>query len=165
LWGIISFISSSFILFLPLFYLFWIVSISFSSCDPCYVWVVELRCIIVRFVIPVVFINKLHWSVYICLTQFYLMVEICIEFTTWRTTTCFGTWQWLYTAHISWVYLHTMFFHFSTWRWPLSSAETCSCSLCSIFYTYLYHLYYFENIQHTSFNIYVFKTVLHNTVC
>ena len=24
------------------------------------------------------------------------------------------------------------------WRWPVSSAETCSCILCNIFYTYLY---------------------------
>ena len=31
------------------------------------------------------------------------------------------------------------FFHFSTWRWPVSSAETCSCSLFNKFYTYLYH--------------------------
>jgi len=46
--------------------------------------------IIIRFVIPVVFINKLDWSVCTCLTQLYLMVEICIEFTTQRTT-CFGT--------------------------------------------------------------------------
>ena len=34
----------------------------------------------VSFVIPVVFINKLDWSVYICLTRLYLMVEIRIEF-------------------------------------------------------------------------------------
>ena len=49
---------------------------------------------IIRFVIPVVFINKLDWSVCTCLTQLYLMVEICIEFTTQRTTTCFSTCQW-----------------------------------------------------------------------
>jgi len=36
----------------------------------------------IRFVIPVVFTNKLDWSVYTCLTQIYLMVELCIEFTT-----------------------------------------------------------------------------------
>ena len=66
---------------------------------------------LIRFVIPVVFINKLYWIVCTCLTQIYLMVEICIEYT----------------------------FHFTTWRWPLSSAETCSCSLCSILYIYLYH--------------------------
>ena len=38
--------------------------------------------IIVRFDIAVVFINKLDWSVCTCLTQLYLMIEICIEFTT-----------------------------------------------------------------------------------
>ena len=31
------------------------------------------------------------------------------------------------------------FFHLSTWRWPMKSAETCSCSLCNKCYTYLYH--------------------------
>jgi len=35
---------------------------------------------IIRFVIPVVFINKLY--ICTCLTQLYLMVEICIEFIT-----------------------------------------------------------------------------------
>ena len=45
----------------------------------------------------------------------------------------------LYIAHISRVQLLTKFFHFSTRRWPLSRAEICSCSLCSKFYTYLYH--------------------------
>jgi len=27
----------------------------------------------------------------------------------------------------------------TTWRWPLSSAETCSCTLCNKYYIYLYH--------------------------
>jgi len=27
----------------------------------------------------------------------------------------------------------------TTWRWPLSSAEICSCILCIKFNTYLYH--------------------------
>ena len=61
-------------------------------------WLVlqKLHCfIIISFVIPVVFIYKLDWSVCTCLIEFYLMVEICTEFTTQRTTTCFGTWQWL----------------------------------------------------------------------
>jgi len=31
------------------------------------------------------------------------------------------------------------FFHLSTWRWPMKSAETCSCSLCNKLYTYLHH--------------------------
>ena len=38
--------------------------------------------LIMRFVIPVVLKNKLDWSVCTGLTQLYLMVEICIEFTT-----------------------------------------------------------------------------------
>jgi len=50
--------------------------------------------VIIRFVIPVVFINKLYWSVCICLTQLYLMVKIRIEFITQRTPTCFGTLHW-----------------------------------------------------------------------
>jgi len=37
---------------------------------------------IIRFVIPVVFIIKIDLSVCTCLTQLYLMVEICIEFIT-----------------------------------------------------------------------------------
>jgi len=36
----------------------------------------------IKFVISVFFVNKLDWSVYICLTQLYLMAEICIEFIT-----------------------------------------------------------------------------------
>jgi hypothetical protein len=37
--------------------------------------------IVIRFAIPVVFVNKLEWSVCTGLTQLYLMVEVCVEFT------------------------------------------------------------------------------------
>ena len=44
----------------------------------------------------------------------------------------------LYTARNSPIQLLNKYF-ISTWRWPLSSAETCSCNLCSKYYIYLYH--------------------------
>ena len=39
----------------------------------------KLEVSLIRFLIPVAFINKLNWSVCTCLTQLYLMVEICIH--------------------------------------------------------------------------------------
>ena len=39
----------------------------------------ELFIIIIRFFIPVVFINELDWSVFTCITQLYLMVYIYIQ--------------------------------------------------------------------------------------
>ena len=48
----------------------------------------KFTCCFITFVIPFVFINfinKLDWSVCTCLTQLYLIVEICIEFSKFYT--------------------------------------------------------------------------------
>jgi len=36
-------------------------------------------------------------------------------------------------------HLTLVIFRLRNERWPMSGAETCSCSLCSKFYTYLQH--------------------------
>ena len=49
------------------------------------------------------------------------------------------------------------FLHLSTWRWPMPSAETCSCSLCNKFYTYLcYHIVVLD--KYIQFNVFHLRT-------
>ena len=45
----------------------------------------------------------------------------------------------VYSQHKLSIAVYWTFFLFLTWRWPMSSAETCSCSLCNKFFIYLYH--------------------------
>ena len=56
----------------------------------------------------------------------------------------------VYTTHTSRVQLLTRFLHFSTRRWRMESADTCSCSLCNKFYTYLYHHTVLSDSTHSS---------------
>jgi len=68
----------------------------------------------------------------------------------------------VYTAHTS----RVSFFHFSTWRWPLSSAETCSCSLCNKLYMYLpsyscdRQVYTLQSTSNKSLFLYVWGSLL-----
>jgi len=49
--------------------------------------------LIIRFIIPVVFIIKLDWSVRICLTQLYAGRDMYTIYYI-KITTCFGTLYW-----------------------------------------------------------------------